>query len=502
MSFGEFKSNADVDTSADIPPWRTYPCDLCDKSARSNFYSFNDLRRHKEAKHEIIDRIQEASSAVPKEAVSKTASLFREPSTPSDLPKQNAASSAKGDAPFQCPKCDSKFIRKHTLTNHLRTHIVAREHHQQFICEAPFARQDTLTSRFRSKKGLKELDFLRPLQREKLQTVDGSGLLSDDNLFADQAGENADILLNAGKTLPFKGSPALQPTPGIWFIIKSCFCLFLSIRPKNGASSGKKRKRDDISHEGNHGDGDGSQEPSKRLKASKSEDRALRDTNVRDADCPVGPKADFICATAEQLRKLGRRSVHQTDRDNWNAIYKTLFPDDPLPESPYLDPLVSYEVNLIREAFLTAAPVAVRTAIQHVIPEELSDTLQEELERILRSTHAEVFDQILRRMREDRESPRVDRTTTQSSSQVRVSSTPDSGIGSTIRSGSSQDELELTLNSQDRLTSFGSGSFDLQNDGSNHSCHCSHKALTHPTIIWATFHNLSRLGTLVIFPSI
>ncbi|GFF92607.1 hypothetical protein IFM53868_06901 [Aspergillus udagawae] len=428
MSFGEFKSNADVDTSADIPPWRTYPCDLCDKSARSNFYSFNDLRRHKEAKHEIIDRIQEASSAVPKEAVSKTASLFREPSTPSDLPKQNAASSAKGDAPFQCPKCDSKFIRKHTLTNHLRTHIVAREHHQQFICEAPFARQDTLTSRFRSKKGLKELDFLRPLQREKLQTVDGSGLLSDDNLFADQAGENADILLNAGKTLP--------------------------------------------------------------------------DTNVRDADCPVGPKADFICATAEQLRKLGRRSVHQTDRDNWNAIYKTLFPDDPLPESPYLDPLVSYEVNLIREAFLTAAPVAVRTAIQHVIPEELSDTLQEELERILRSTHAEVFDQILRRMREDRESPRVDRTTTQSSSQVRVSSTPDSGIGSTIRSGSSQDELELTLNSQDRLTSFGSGSFDLQNDGSNHSCHCSHKDLTHPTIIWATFHNLSRLGTLVIFPSI
>jgi DNA-directed RNA polymerase subunit RPC12/RpoP len=666
-STGEFKSNANFDTSADIPIGQTYECDLCDESARSIFYSFNDLRRHKEAKHEIIDHIREASSAVPKETVSKTASLFREPSTPSTLPKQNAASSAKSDAPFQCPMCDSKFSRKDTLTNHLRTHTGDRpyechecgkrftrkdfrDRHQRghgkkpFICVgllkdgrtwgcgASFARQDRLTDHFRSKKGRK---CLRRLLREKLQTADGSGLVSDDNMFVDQTGENADILLNAGKSslpfgeflrqcgldmsttgvpsgdkscddIPFSSNASVFPSHGIdlrplrrgirspsgsettdsgdsemhadeeslfddqdahlyfgrkWNestikcleriykqkvyslvglrVLQHCnphqeygsssshvsACVFQS-GPENGTSSGKKRKQDDISHEGNHGDhddsngdGDGSQEPSKRLKASKSEDRALRfacpffkrhpesfrvcgmsdhenssrvkqhisrkhrmpiycprcsetfntehnrDTHVRDADCPVGPKADFICATAEQLRKLGRRSVRQTDRDNWNAIYKTLFPDDPLPESPYLDPLVSYEVNLIREAFLTAAPVAVQTAIQHVIPEELSDTLQEELERILRSTHAEVFDQILRRMREDRESPRVDHTTTQSSSQIRVSSTPDSGIRSTIRAGSSQDEPELTLNSQDRLNSFGSGSFDLQTDG-------------------------------------
>jgi hypothetical protein len=294
---------------------------------------------------------------------------------------------------------------------------------------------------------------------------------------------------------------------------------------KDGISSGSKRKADNISHEGNHGDhddgngdGDGSQQPSKRFKASKSEDRPLRfacpffkrhpesfrtcgmsdhenssrvkqhinrkhrvpiycprcsetfktdherDTHVRDADCPVGPKANFICATDEQLRKLSKRNTRQTDRENWNAIYKILFPDDPLPESPYLDPLVSYEVNLVREAFLAAAPDAVRTAIQHVIPEELSDTLQEELEQALRWTHAEIFDQILRRMREDQGSVRVDCTTTQLSSQVRVSSTPDSGIGSTVRSGSSQHEPESTLNNQDRLTSFGSGSLNFQKD--------------------------------------
>ncbi|KAF7134154.1 hypothetical protein CNMCM5793_005833 [Aspergillus hiratsukae] len=292
---------------------------------------------------------------------------------------------------------------------------------------------------------------------------------------------------------------------------------------RDGTSSGRKRKADEISDDDGHGghyegDGNGSQEPSKRFKPSKSEDRPLRlacpffkrhpesfrtcgmsdhenssrvkqhisrkhrmpiycprcsetfkteherDTHVRDADCPVGPKANFICATAEQLRNLSRRNAHQTDRENWNAIYNILFPDDPLPDSPYLDPLVSYEVNLVREAFLAAAPVAVRTAIQQVIPEEFSDTVQEELERVLRSTHAEVFDNILRRMREDREPGRAHRTTTQSSLQTRVSSTPDSGIGSTVRSGSSQDEPEPTADSQDRLTSFGSGSFDFHND--------------------------------------
>ncbi|KAF7181996.1 hypothetical protein CNMCM7691_001384 [Aspergillus felis] len=648
------------------PSSQTYQCDLCDEPARGIYYSFNDLRRHKETKHEIIDHIRQPSSAVPKEAVSKTTNQLQETHTPSDSPKQNAARTAKGDAPFQCPMCDRKFSRKHNLTNHLRTHTGERpfechecgkrfkhkdhlDRHQRghgnksfkcvgllkdgrtWGCKEPFARQDELVNHFRSKKGQK---CLRPLLQEKLQTVVGSGLVSDGNVFADQTGENADILLNAGNSLPSfqeflrqcgldisttgvpcgdrsgddipfsnacvspsqridlpplsKGirSPLGSDTTDsgdsemyadeeslfddqdahlytrrkwneptihrleriykqkLYSLVSSrvlqhtnlsqdyatssshvSACSFQS-SSRDGISSGKKRKADEISHDGNHddhddsnGDGDGSQEPSKQFKASKSEDRPLRfacpffkrhpesfrtcgmsdhenssrvkqhisrkhrmpiycprcsetfktehdrDTHARDVDCPVGPRANFICATAEQLRKLSKRNARQTDRENWNAIYMILFPEDPLPESPYLDPLVSYEVNLVREAFLTAAPVAVRTAIQHVIPEGFSDTLQEELEQILRSTHAEVFDQILGRMREDRESARVDRTTTQSSSQVKASSTPDSGIGGSVRSGTSQDEPESTINSQDRLTSFGNGSFDLQNDG-------------------------------------
>ncbi|GIC94584.1 uncharacterized protein Aud_001913 [Aspergillus udagawae] len=474
---------------------RTYICDLCDESGRNIFYYFNDLKRHKETKHEITDHIQQPLLTVAKEAVSKTTNQVEEPSTPSE---------PGHDVPFfsNASVCPSQRIDLQPLSKGIRSPLGSDttdsgDSEMYADEESLFDDQDAHVY-IRRKWNESTIQQLEHIYKQELYSLVGSRVLQHCNPHREYGTSSSHVSA----------------------------CSFQS-GPKNGTSSGKKRKRDDISHEGNHGDhddsnddGDGSQEPSKRLKASKLEDRALRfacpffkrhpesfricgmsdhenssrvkqhisrkhrmpiycprcsetfkaeqdrDTHVRDADCPVGPKANFICATAEQLRKLSRRNVHQTDRDNWNAIYKILFPDDPLPESPYLDPFVSYEVNLVREAFLTAAPVAVRTAIQHVIPEELTDTLQEELERILRSTHAEVFDQILHRMREDRESPRVDRTTTQSSSQVRVSSTPDSGIGSTIRSGSSQDEPELTLNSQDRLTSFGSGSFDLQNDGS------------------------------------
>ncbi|GFF41072.1 hypothetical protein IFM61606_05284 [Aspergillus udagawae] len=480
-----------------IPTSQTYLCDLCDESARNIFYCFNDLKRHKETKHEITDHFQQPSLTVAKEAVSKTTNQVEKPSTPSEPGHDVSSSSNASVSPSQGIdlRLPSKDVRSPLGSDTTATDSGDSEMHADE--ESLFDDQDAHLY-IERKWNESALKCLERIYKQKLYSLVDSKVLQHCNPHQEYGSSSSRVSA----------------------------CSFQS-GPKNGTSSGKKRKQDDISREGNHGDhddrngdGDGSQEPSKRLKASKSEDRALRfacpffkrhpesfricgmsdhenssrikqhisrkhrmpiycprcsetfksehnrDTHVRDADCPVGPKANFICATAEQLRKLSRRNVHQTDRDNWNAIYKILFPDDPLPESPYLDPLVSYEVNLVREAFLTAAPLAVRAAIQHVIPEQFSDTLQEELERILRSTHAEVFDQILRRMREDRESPRVDHTNTQSSSQVRVSSTPDSGIGSTIRSGSSQDEPELTLNSQDRLTSFGSGSFDLQNDGS------------------------------------
>ncbi|KAL4928936.1 C2H2-type zinc finger protein [Aspergillus undulatus] len=127
-----------------------------------------------------------------------------------------------------------------------------------------------------------------------------------------------------------------------------------------------------------------------------------RDVHLRENTCPLQPEVRRICATSEQLQRLSRRSTAKTDRDRWNEIYRILFPDDPLPDSPYLDPTVSAEVNLVREAFLSAAPSAVRTALRLAIPGALPQIADDELDRIVSSTHVEVFDQVLSRIQSSR----------------------------------------------------------------------------------------------------
>lgn len=149
-----------------------------------------------------------------------------------------------------------------------------------------------------------------------------------------------------------------------------------------------------------------------------------RDSHVRQNSCPVKPQTEWICATSEKLQRLSKRSQGHTDRDKWNEIYNILFPGCTLPDSPYLDSTVSAEVNFVREAFLNAAPIATRTAIQHAIPEALRGTCAEELERVILSTHVEVFDRILSRMQ-----PGQSGTPNQSS----VAS--DSGMGQSVNTG-------------------------------------------------------------------
>ncbi|RHZ60680.1 uncharacterized protein CDV56_101288 [Aspergillus thermomutatus] len=548
-SHGKHEFDAHLDTSKGISSSQTYLCDLCDESARRIFYSFDDLRTHKCTRHETTGHIQQLSPLMPNEAVSKLTNQLHEPSTSSEpgynsqvssnasvSPSQRIAfpSMSKGHvSPLGSESTDSGDTEMHADEESLfddqdahlytgrrwdeetiqRLEHIYKQKLYSLVDSQVLQRCNAYQAHGTSSGHVSACSSRSGVPRKRTRigclTLYASGVPLPTGYYNHelsqhkQAGPNKPLL--APRPLPLAATE--QPTSNA---TSNAGVQEINLQGRDGTSSGRNRKAEEISAEDDHsdpydGDGDGSQEPSKRFKASKSEDRALRfacpsdhenssrvkqhisrkhrmpiycprcseifkteherDTHVRDADCPVGPKANLICATTEQLRKLSRRNIHQSDRENWNAIYKILFPDDPLPESPYLDPLVSYEVNLVREAFLTAAPVAVRTAIQHVIPEEISDTLQEELERVLRSTHAEVFDQILRRMRDDREAARVRHTTAPSLLQVGLSSTPDSGIGSTVRSGSSQDEPEPILNSQDGLTSFDSASFYLQNDG-------------------------------------
>jgi hypothetical protein len=141
---------------------------------------------------------------------------------------------------------------------------------------------------------------------------------------------------------------------------------------------------------------------SRCLQVFKHEDD--RDGHVRLAACSVQSGAEWFCVTEEQLRKLRKRSTHKSDRDNWNAIYKILFPNVPLPTSPYLDGTVSEEVNYLREAFLAAAPAVLRNAVEQVIPEELREPYAAEIEERLGSAHAELFESILVTMRANRHS--------------------------------------------------------------------------------------------------
>ncbi|GIK07612.1 hypothetical protein Aspvir_003278 [Aspergillus viridinutans] len=101
---GLYEAITDLDnfnTLADIPISQTYLRDLCDESPRTIFSSFDDLRRHKETKHEITDDIQQLSWPVPKEAVSTTPNEFQEPSTASEPGCVSQVSSNANVSPSQ-----------------------------------------------------------------------------------------------------------------------------------------------------------------------------------------------------------------------------------------------------------------------------------------------------------------------------------------------------------------------------------------------------------------
>jgi hypothetical protein len=355
--------NANFETPADIPIGKTYICDLC----RKVFLSFNNFRRHKETMHGVTEHIQQPSLPVPKEAVSKTTNQIQEQRTPSEpgfvsqvFSNPNVSPSESIDLPPL-----SKGIRSplgSDTTDSGDSEMYADE-------ESLFDDQDAHLY-IERKWNESTIQRLEHIYKQKLYSLVNLQVLQRGNAYQ-----------NYGASSGHPSASSFQSGH------------------KDRISSGSKRKADNISHEGNHGDhddgssdGDGSQQPSKRFKASKSEDRALRfacpffkrhpevfrtcgmsdhenssrvkqhinrkhrvpiycprcsetfktdherDTHVRDADCPVGPKANFICATDEQLRKLSKRNTRQTDRENWNAITRSCFLTIRCLRAPILNP--------------------------------------------------------------------------------------------------------------------------------------------------------------------
>ncbi|KAI9934501.1 hypothetical protein MW887_000115 [Aspergillus wentii] len=131
------------------------------------------------------------------------------------------------------------------------------------------------------------------------------------------------------------------------------------------------------------------------------ESECVRDSHTRENICAIQPQKERTWATSEQLQQLKsrKRGGSGTEIEKWNRIYGILFPGDRLPDSPYLDSTLSAQINVLRQEFQNEAPAAVLAAIRYVIPGRLRDIDAEELLGIMRSTHDQVFDHILSRMR-------------------------------------------------------------------------------------------------------
>ena len=138
-------------------------------------------------------------------------------------------------------------------------------------------------------------------------------------------------------------------------------------------------------------------------------DYAVMANHIRERNCETRPQETVFCVSQRQEEQLKSRSTHKTNEERWYAIFKILFPGDPLPSSPYLDADVSRDINLVIELFQAEAPAAFNRAIEETLPEHLHNAYGDDIARIMRTVSFEVFERIyviVRRLRQQIHSPR------------------------------------------------------------------------------------------------
>jgi hypothetical protein len=123
----------------------------------------------------------------------------------------------------------------------------------------------------------------------------------------------------------------------------------------------------------------------------------IRDEHVRAAKCTKKPQVKWEGITAGQREQLNKRSPSTNSAvENWNAVYRILFPGDPLPNSPHIDIPLSGELRAFREHILSEGPPVWNEILRTRLPENLRPFL-EELQLFHRSFYSETVTRLFER---------------------------------------------------------------------------------------------------------
>ncbi|KAI0122041.1 hypothetical protein F4814DRAFT_407421 [Daldinia grandis] len=92
------------------------------------------------------------------------------------------------------------------------------------------------------------------------------------------------------------------------------------------------------------------------------------ESHIQDRTCSPRPKTDLEGVTTAQQKQLERRSDKQLSKpEQWYAIYTILFPDQPHPDSPYLESDLSAEILLLQKFIATdGLEIVERKAREHI----------------------------------------------------------------------------------------------------------------------------------------
>ncbi|KAF2738685.1 hypothetical protein EJ04DRAFT_509259 [Polyplosphaeria fusca] len=124
-----------------------------------------------------------------------------------------------------------------------------------------------------------------------------------------------------------------------------------------------------------------------------------RDSHLRQLpECPIEPPRRWDGISESQKRQLGKRvSIKKTKEENWYFIFKTLFPDTTLPETPYIDDLhLSEDLLALRDFAAREAPDRITQFTNSELPPDLRPN-REHVEAFTQAAMREVFDILLDR---------------------------------------------------------------------------------------------------------